>query len=128
MPARTVLVVDDDDDIRDLTRLCLEIFARWTVITAPDGPSALEAARSQQPDAVLLDMMMPGMDGLTTLGHLRADESTRDIPVILFTAKAQVGDRQPWHGQPISGVIAKPFEAKALATTVSSLLGWTEGE
>lgn len=126
MSARTVLVVDDDHDIRDLARLCLEIFAHWTVLTAADGPSAIETAQRMQPDAVLLDMMMPGMDGLVTLQHLRADESSRDIPVILFTAKSRVGDRQPWDDQPVSGVIAKPFEAKTLATQVSTLLGWVD--
>jgi len=124
--ARTVLVVDDDDDIRELARLCLEIFAHWTVLTAADGPSAILTAQAMQPDAVLLDMMMPGMDGLTTLQHLRAAESSRDIPVILFTAKSRVGDHQPWDGAPVSGVIAKPFAAKTLATQVSDLLGWVD--
>lgn len=126
MSARTVLVVDDDPDIRELARLCLEIFGRWTVLTAADGHSAIATAQAERPDAVLLDMMMPGMDGLVTLQHLRAASSSRDIPVILFTAKSRVGHRQPWDGQPVSGVIAKPFEAKTLATQVADLLGWVD--
>jgi CheY-like chemotaxis protein len=120
----TVLVVDDDDDIRDITRLSLEVVAGWTVLTASGGEAAIEMARAHHPDAVLLDMMMPGMDGLTTFEHLQADAATRDIPVILFTAKMQVGDRQAWDGAAIHGVIAKPYDPMSLATEVARLLSW----
>lgn len=125
MTVPTVVVVDDDDDIRDLTRLCLESIAGWTVLTASCGPAAIEIARTHQPDAVLLDMMMPGMDGLTTFDHLQADPATRDIPVILFTAKMQVGGRQVWDGRAVRGVIAKPFDALRLADQVEQILEWT---
>lgn len=124
MSVPTVLVVDDDESIREVTRLALEIFGGWHVLTAESGPSALETAAAHHPDGVLLDMMMPGMDGLTTFDHLLADEATSDIPVIMLTAKAHVGDRQPWDDHPIRGVIAKPFEVKTLAHRVAELLGW----
>ena len=120
----TVLVVDDDDDIRELTRVALELVADWGVITAGGGAEALELAARHRPDAVLLDLMMPGMDGLTTFGHLRADPATGDIPVILVTAKARVGERQAWDELEIAGVISKPFDPIALAADVSALLGW----
>ena len=68
--------------------------------------------------------MMPGMDGLTTFRHLRADPATGDIPVILVTAKARVGERQAWDELEIAGVISKPFDPIALAADVSALLGW----
>ena len=106
----TVLVVDDDDDIRELTRVALELVADWGVLTAAGGAEALELAARHRPDAVLLDLMMPGMDGLTTFRHLRADPATGDIPVILVTAKARVGERQAWDELEIAGVISKPFD------------------
>jgi CheY-like chemotaxis protein len=120
----TVLVVDDDDDIRELTRVALELVADWGVITAGGGAEALELAARHRPDAVLLDLMMPGMDGLTTFGHLRADPATGAIPVILVTAKARVGERQAWDELEIAGVISKPFDPITLAADVSALLGW----
>jgi CheY-like chemotaxis protein len=120
----TVLVVDDDDSIRELTQLALESIWGWTVLTASGGFEALEMCRAHHPDAVLLDMMMPDMDGLTTFEHLQADESTRDIPVILFTAKGRVGERQPWDGYDIKGMIAKPYNPMTLGDEVSEMLQW----
>jgi CheY-like chemotaxis protein len=120
----TVLVVDDNDDIRELAQLCLETVDGWTVLTAGSGADAIAAAREHHPDAVLLDMMMPEMDGLTTFEHLQSDESTRDIPVLLFTAKLQARDRQIWEGTAIRGTIAKPFDPMTLGTEVSRTLKW----
>jgi CheY-like chemotaxis protein len=121
----TVLVVDDDDDIRELTQLTLETVAGWDVLTASGGPAAIELARTHHPDVVLLDMMMPGMDGLTTFDNLQLDESTRGIPVILFTAKVQIGDRQAWDDYPIHGAIPKPFDPMTLADQVAQILRWS---
>jgi CheY-like chemotaxis protein len=121
----TVLVVDDDDSIRELTQLALESIWGWDILTASGGIEALEVCRAHHPDAVLLDMMMPDMDGLTTFEHLQADEATRDIPVILFTAKGRVGERQPWHGYAIKGMIAKPYNPMTLGDEVSEMLEWT---
>ncbi len=120
----TVLVVDDDDSIREITQIALEMVAGWDVLTAGGGIEALELAARHHPDAVLLDLMMPDMDGLTTFRHLQAQPATRDIPVILVTAKVQVGDRQMWDGLPVSGVVAKPFDPMTLAADVASMLGW----
>jgi len=120
----TVLVVDDNDDIRELAQLCLETVDGWVVLTAGSGPDAIAAAREHHPDAVLLDMMMPEMDGLTTFEHLQSDESTRDIPVLLFTAKLQARDRQVWEGTAIRGTIAKPFDPMTLGAEVSRTLKW----
>jgi CheY-like chemotaxis protein len=124
----TVLVVDDDDSIREITQMALEVVGGWQVLAADGGVRALELARAHHPDAVLLDVMMPGMDGPSTFAHLRADETTRDIPVILLTAKVQVGDRQAWSDIDVAGVIAKPFDPMTLHTEVSELLGWPGGE
>ena len=124
MGVPTVLVVDDNDDIRELAQLCLETVDGWTVLTAGSGADAIETAREHHPDAVLLDMMMPEMDGLTTFEHLQSDESTRDIPVLLFTAKLQARDRQLWEGTAIRGTIAKPFDPMTLGAEVSRTLKW----
>lgn len=124
MSVPRVLVVDDNDDIRELAQLCLETVDGWSVITAGSGAAAIEAARAHLPDAVLLDMMMPDMDGLTTFGHLQADETTRGIPVLLFTAKLQARDQQVWDGTAIRGTIAKPFDPMTLGDQVSRTLDW----
>lgn len=119
-----VLVVDDDDSIRELTQIALEMVAGWDVLTAAGGVEALEQARTHHPDAVLLDLMMPGMDGLTTFRHLQADPATRGIPVVLVTAKVQVGDRQMWDELAVAGVISKPFDPMTLGADVAAMLGW----
>ena len=122
----TVLVVDDDETIRELTQLALESVNGWSVMTADGGVAALEMCRLHHPDAVLLDMMMPDMDGLTTFEHLQADPATWDIPVILFTAKGRVGDRQPWDDYAIRGMIPKPYNPMTLGQQVSDLLQWSD--
>jgi CheY-like chemotaxis protein len=119
-----VLVVDDDDDIRELTKLSLETVMGWEVLVASGGPEAIDTCRLHRPDAVLMDMMMPGMDGLTAFQHLQADRGTRDIPVILFTARSTGDARQPWADQALRGVIKKPYDPMALGDEVSELLGW----
>jgi len=121
---RRVLVVDDDDSIREVAQMALEIVGGWQVFAAGSGTEALRRARAELPDAVLLDVMMPGMDGPTTFSQLHADPATCDIPVIFLTAKVQAGDRRAWTHLEIAGVIAKPFDPMTLAGEVSELLGW----
>lgn len=125
MTVPRILVVDDDDSVREITQLSLEVVAGWQVTAVDGGAAALVLAREHRPDAVLLDVMMPDMDGVTTFRHLQADEVTRSIPVILLTAKVQVGDRQLWDELDIAGVISKPFDPMALAGQVSEMLGWS---
>jgi CheY-like chemotaxis protein len=122
-----VLVVDDDDDIRELTKLSLETVMGWEVLGASGGAEAIETCRRRPPDAVLMDMMMPGMDGIAAFEALQSDPTTHDIPVILFTARSTSGDRQPWEGHPLAGVIRKPYDPMALGDEVCTLLGWPAG-
>jgi CheY-like chemotaxis protein len=122
--APTVLVVDDDDSIRELTQLTLEIVGGWNVLAAAGGEAALTMAREHRPDAVLLDVMMPDIDGPTTFRRMQEDEATRGIPVILLTAKIMVGDHQVWDDLAVAGVISKPFDPMTLASDVSAMLGW----
>lgn len=120
----TVLVVDDDDDVRMVTCISLSKVGGWEVIEASRGREAVDLALSAQPDAILLDLMMPDMDGITTFALLQDDPATRDIPVILLTAKSRVGPTQPWDGLAVAGVLAKPFSPMELPRDVAALLGW----
>jgi CheY-like chemotaxis protein len=123
---RRILLVDDDDAIREMTQMALETVGGWQVVAADSGARCLAMAAEHRPDAILLDVMMPGMDGPTTFVHLQEDESTRSIPVILLTAKVLVGERQLWDDLSISGVIPKPFNPMTLSQEVSSLIGWDD--
>lgn len=120
---KRVLVVDDDDAIREVATLALELVGGLRVSTASSGDAAWQSALRDRPDAVLLDVMMPGLDGPSTLAKLRRDPRTRDIPVIFLTAKTQAG-RPPWRDLDIAGVIAKPFDPMTLAAEVGGLLRW----
>ncbi|HEY0021826.1 MAG TPA: response regulator [Longimicrobium sp.] len=122
--SHTLLLVDDEDDIREVAQLSLEMTAGWEVHTASSGAQALAAARALKPEAILMDVMMPEMDGPTTVRHLKADPETAGIPVILLTAKVQASDRAAFEGLGVAGVLAKPFDPMALADEVAAVLGW----
>jgi CheY-like chemotaxis protein len=123
--SRRVLVVDDDDAIREIARTSLELVAGWDVQVASNGADAVELCRASPPDAVLLDVMMPTMDGPTTFARLQANPRTRDVPVVLLTAKVQPAERRRWDDLGVAGVIAKPFDALRLPRQVADLLGWS---
>src|SRR3954454_22237609 len=91
--SRRLLVVDDDDDIRMLVRISLERVGGNEVMEASNGREGLERARRDRPDAILLDVMMPELDGPATVQELRSIPETADIPVVLLTAKVQQRDR-----------------------------------
>ena len=125
MAVRTILIVDDEDDIREVTRVSLELVGGWTVVAAGSGKDALAEAKAAQPDAILLDVMMPDMDGPTTFLALQADAATRHIPVILLTAKVQAADRLRFSEMGVSGVLAKPFDPMTLPSQVAEVLSWS---
>jgi len=122
--SRRILIVDDEDDIREVAQMSLEMVAGWEVFAARDGEEGLRMAAEHRPDAILLDVMMPGMDGPATAVRLRDDPQTAGIPVILLTAKVQPADRRRFEGLSVAGVLAKPFDPMDLANQVSSTLGW----
>jgi CheY-like chemotaxis protein len=122
MGVRTILVVDDDDEIREIVALSLEVMGGWSVVTADRGGSGLEMARRHLPDVVLLDVMMPEMDGPTMFSRMQVDPALRDIPVVLLTAKVQVGHVQVWDSLPVAGVIPKPFNPATLSTQIDELV------
>jgi DNA-binding response OmpR family regulator len=120
-----VLVIDDEAPIRLLCRVNLEAEG-MKVIEAADGPSGLEQAREHTPDVVLLDVMMPGLDGWRVAEHLLEDERTNEIPIIFLTARAEFRDRA--RGLDIGGVdyVTKPFNPLELAPLVRELLARIE--
>jgi CheY-like chemotaxis protein len=124
MTARRILVVDDDDHIREVSAVSLELTAGWDVRQASSGTEAVEAACAWNPDAILLDVMMPDMDGPAALALLQQDASTANIPVVFLTAKVQTSDRQRYTSLGVKGVIAKPFDPLSLAERMSEILGW----
>jgi CheY-like chemotaxis protein len=122
--SRRVLIIDDEDDIREVAQMSLEMVAGWEVIPARSGDEGVRLAAEHRPDAILLDVMMPGMDGPATAALLRDRCETAAIPVILLTAKVQPADRRRLEALGVAGVLAKPFDPMLLASQVSGLLGW----
>jgi DNA-binding response OmpR family regulator len=123
--ATRVLVIDDEPPIRLLCRVNLEAEG-MEVLEAGDGPSGLETARAEQPDVVLLDVMMPGLDGWRVAEELLDDDRTASIPIVFLTARAELRDRA--RGIDLGGVdyVTKPFNPVELAPLVRELLARVE--
>ena len=122
--ARRILIIDDEDDIREVAALSLETVAGWEVETASSGALGLASAIEYQPDAVLLDVMMPGMDGPTTFRELRKNPATSHIPVLLLTAKVQSSDQRRFADLGVEAILFKPFDPLTLGTQIADVLGW----
>ncbi len=122
MTGRRVLVVDDERAIRLLCRVNLAA-SGMDVLEAADGRKALELARKERPDLVLLDVMMPDVDGWTVARELAADAQTRKIPIVFLTARAETADKRM--GQQLGGVgyLVKPFDPVTIGDFVDDVLG-----
>lgn len=120
MDIKKVLLVDDDPNIRKLARMSLERVGRWEVIVAESGAEAIAMLPQERPDLVVLDVMMPGLDGRTTLTKLK--EQRKDLPVILMTAKVQAEEIAEYLSLGAVGVIMKPFDPMRLPKDISDLL------
>ncbi len=116
-----VLYVEDDADIRTIALLALETVGGLEVRACSSGAEAIEAAKDLAPDLLLLDVMMPGMDGPTTLARLREIPSTAKVPVVFMTAKVQASEVEHYKSLGAVGVITKPFDPMTLATQVEEL-------
>jgi CheY-like chemotaxis protein len=123
--SRRILIIDDEDDIREVAAMSLETVAGWHVFTANSGTQGLARAIELQPDAVLLDVMMPGMDGPSTFRELRKNPATSRIPVILLTAKVQSSDQRRFADLGVEAILFKPFDPLTLADQISNALGWS---
>lgn len=119
---KQILIVDDDDDIRDVVRVSLEEFGGWLAISAASGHEGLQIAKTKALDAILLDISMPDMDGFQLYEQLKIDPKTRNIPVILLTAKVLSSDRQRFAELEVAGVITKPFDPMTVWQQVAELL------
>lgn len=121
---KKILVIDNEEYIQEVTKICLETVAGWEVLTAGSGLEGIDKAETYKPDAILLDVMMPDMDGLTTFEKLQANPTTQNIPVIFLTAKIQAADRQRYAQKGMTKAIAKPFNPLELAGQMAEALGW----
>src|ERR1039457_1626253 len=120
-----ILIIDDEEDIRDVAALSLETVAGWDVMVASSGAQGIARAIEHQPDAILLDVMMPGMDGPTTFRELRNNPVTAKIPVLLLTAKVQATDQRRFADLGVEAILFKPFDPMTLSTQIATALGWS---
>lgn len=125
MSMRTILVIDDEKDLIELVRYNLEK-AGYEVISAADGASGLQIATRHHPDLIVLDLMMPGMDGLEVCRKLRADERTARLPLIMLTARAAEADRVVGLEMGADDYVTKPFSPRELVARVKALLRRTD--
>lgn len=124
MPKKRVLIIDDEDDIREVAQMSLETMAGWEVHTARSGKEGLEMAVAAQPDVILLDVMMPDMDGPTTFQEFKTRPEVSHIPVVLLTAKVQKAERGQFSSMGFKAILAKPFDPLTLADQLAVILGW----
>ncbi len=118
---KRILLTDDEPNIVLVVTKRLEIQG-YEVLIARDGEEALKKARELKPDLVLLDIMLPGVDGLNVCRILKADEATRNIPVVLFSARAQTWDKEAGREFGANAYVEKPFQPEELLTTIEKLL------
>ena len=123
--SRLILVVDDEPDIRELAKLSLERVGGHRVVAAGSGAEALSLAAGLSPDAVLLDVQMPGMDGPTTLAALRAGAVDAGVPVVFLTADVHESRVADLRALDVVAVLAKPFDPMTLPDEISRLFGWS---
>jgi CheY-like chemotaxis protein len=124
MSAKCILVIDDEQNLCNVIKACLQTIGGWQVITALSAKEGLHLAETERPDAILLDVMMPDMDGITLFGILKNHPVTQAIPVILLTAKVQTSDLAQFSELGVAGVISKPFDPLHLCQQVVKVLGW----
>lgn len=124
MTTKSILLIDDEPNLAQVIAVCLESFKGWKVQIANSGKVGLSIVEALQPDAILLDVMMPEMDGINVFQHLQQNPNTQNIPVILLTAKVQASDRARFAELNIAGAIDKPFEPLQIADQIATLLKW----
>jgi CheY-like chemotaxis protein len=122
---KKVLIIDDEEIIREIVQFALELVAGWQVISADSGEVGLALATTEQPDAILLDVMMPDIDGIMTFQEIQANPAISHIPTILLTAKTKPHEHQHLTQLGVQGIIAKPFTAQQLVLQLRQILQWT---
>jgi two-component system OmpR family response regulator len=118
-----VLIIDDEEDVRYIVQMSLGRVGQMTVVEATSGEEGIALAKSEQPTFILLDMMMPGMDGAAVFRALRTSPETAQIPVVFLTAKAMLSEIQRLKDLGAKGVVVKPFDPLTLAREIKAILG-----
>lgn len=124
MPHHRILVVDDSELVHELARMALDAHAGWEVRCTASGADAVALAASERPDAILLDVEMPQLDGPATVAALRADPAVARTPIVFMTAHDSPDELARLHALGVAGVLAKPFAVDALADQLADTLGW----
>lgn len=124
MNHKRLLIIDDEDSIQTVVRFGIKLAAGWELLSASGGIIGIDTAQRELPDAILLDVMMPEMDGIATFKALQSNPITAGIPVIFLTAKAQTAERRQFNDLGISGVITKPFNSLDLPEQIAKILQW----
>ena len=128
MEIRKVLLAEDEEDIRKVAQISLQFRGGWEVVLATNGEECLAKAASDHPDVILLDCMMPKLDGYETCRRLKQDPSLRHIPVIFLTAKAQEVEVEKGLSLGAIGYLIKPFNPMSLAAEIAQILQSQEGK
>ncbi|HIK18811.1 MAG TPA: response regulator [Leptolyngbyaceae cyanobacterium M33_DOE_097] len=123
---KRILVIDDEGGVRTIIQISLEAAAGWEVVTAASGTEGLLKAQQEKFDAILLDVMMPGLDGLATFEQLKTNKMSECTPMILLTAKTSQYEHQQFIERGIMGVITKPFKARLLVAQIRTILNWND--
>lgn len=118
---KTIMYVEDEPDIREVAKIALEMVGKLTVIMCSSGEEALKRAAEAKPDLLLLDVMMPGMDGPSTLKALRQIPATAGVPAVFMTAKVQPKEIQEYKALGAVEIVAKPFDPMTLAQTLRDI-------
>jgi CheY-like chemotaxis protein len=124
MEHKRLLIIDDEEAIRTVVKFGISLAAGWEVLSASSGRMGIETAERELPDAILLDVMMPEMDGIATFKALQANPITAKIPAIFLTAKAQTAERRQFSDLGVSGTISKPFNSLDLPDRIAKMLNW----
>lgn len=122
---KRILVIDDEESIQKVVGLSLKMEAGWDIVMASSGKEGIHQAQLHQLDAILLDVMMPELDGIATFEALQQNPATWSIPVVLLTAKTRTDEKRLFQDMGVAGVITKPFTPLKLASQIAKLLGWS---
>lgn len=127
MNPKRILLIDDDLSILTVVQVCLESLRNWQVSTASSATETMTQIHNEPPDAILLDLMMPDIDGLALLKQLRKEKATQTTPVILLTAKIdQLRSSSKYSQLDVAGLIGKPFDTLKLPEQIEQILDWEE--
>ena len=121
MDKKKILLVDDEPELVEMVKIRLESY-NYEVIAAYDGQEAIEKARNEKPDLIILDLMLPKMDGYKVCRMLKFDEKYKNIPIVMFTARAQESDEELGYECGADAYITKPFEPQVLIDKMRELL------